>query len=229
MGYRILAADDEIAVQRLVASALKAAEYDVKSASSGQQLFQLLEEFSFDLIVLDLVMPGMEGLDICRRIRQKSDIPILILSGRIDEQIKISALDMGADDYVTKPFRLDEFRARVRALLRRTSNLLPSKGVLSVGGLEIDFKDRTVRCAGKTARLTRIELAILVELAKCPGMVVTSENLVRRVWGLRSNVDLQNLRVHVGNLRKKIETDPGDPKHVLTVTAVGYRLAAETT
>lgn len=227
MGYRILTADDEIAVQRLVASALKAEEYDVKSASSGQQLFHLLDEFTFDLIVLDLVMPGMEGLDICRRIRRKSDIPILILSGRIDEQMKISALDMGADDYVTKPFRLDEFRARVRALLRRTSNLLPSKGVLSVGGLEIDFRDRTVRGAGKTARLTRIELAILVELAKCPGMVVTSESLVRRVWGLRSNVDLQNLRVHVGNLRKKLETDPGDPKHVLTVTAVGYRLAAE--
>ena len=228
MGYRILAADDEIAVRRLVESALNTAEYDVKTASSGQQLFQLLDEYSFDLIVLDLVMPGMDGLDICRRIRQRSDIPIIILSGRIDEQIKISALDMGADDYVTKPFRIDELRARVRALLRRSSNLLPSEGVLSVGGLDIDFKDRTVRVAGKSARLTRIELAVLVELAKCPGMVVTSESLVRRVWGLRSNVDLQNLRVHVGNLRKKIEADPGDPKHILTVTAVGYRLAAET-
>ena len=228
MGYRILAADDEIAVRRLVESALNTAEYDVKTASSGQQLFQLLDEYSFDLIVLDLVMPGMDGLDICRRIRQRSDIPIIILSGRIDEQIKISALDMGADDYVTKPFRIDELRARVRALLRRSSNLLPSEGVLSVGGLDIDFQDRTVRVAGKSARLTRIELAVLVELAKCPGMVVTSESLVRRVWGLRSNVDLQNLRVHVGNLRKKIEADPGDPKHILTVTAVGYRLAAET-
>lgn len=228
MGYRILAADDEIAVRRLVESALNTAEYDVKSASSGQQLFQLLDEFSFDLIVLDLVMPGMDGLDICRSIRQRSDIPIIILSGRIDEQIKISALDMGADDYVTKPFRIDELRARVRALLRRSSNLLPSEGVLSVGGLDINFKDRTVRAPGKTVRLTRIELAVLVELAKCPGLVVTSESLVRRVWGLRSNVDLQNLRVHIGNLRKKIEADPGDPKHILTVTAVGYRLAAET-
>jgi two-component system KDP operon response regulator KdpE len=228
MGYRILTVDDEIAVQRLIASALHAEEYEVKSASNGQQLFHLLDEYSFDLIVLDLVRSDVEGLEICRRIRQSSDIPILILSGRVDEKFKISALDMGADDYVTKPFRLDEFRARVRALLRRTSHTLPSKGVLSVGGLEIDFRDRTVRSAEKTARLTRIELAVLVELAKCPGMVVTSENLVRRVWGLRSNIDLQNLRVHVGNLRKKIEADAAEPKHILTVTAVGYRLAAET-
>jgi two-component system KDP operon response regulator KdpE len=228
MGYRILTVDDEIAVQWLIASALHAEEYEIKSASNGRQLFHLLDEYSFDLIVLDLVMPDIEGLEVCRRIRQSSDIPILILSGRVDEQIKISALDMGADDYVTKPFRLDEFRARVRALLRRTSHILPSKGVLSVGGLEIDFKDRTVRSAEKTARLTRIELAILVELAKCPEVVVTSENLVRRVWGLRSNVDLQNLRVHVGNLRKKIEADVAEPKHILTVTAVGYRLATET-
>ena len=227
MGYRILVADDESSVQRLVASALDAVEYDVETASNGQQVFHILDQYSFDLIVLDLVMPGMEGLEICRRIRQRSDIPILILSGRNDEQIKISALDVGADDYVTKPFRLEEFRARVRALLRRTSNLLPSKGILSAGGLQIDFRDRMVRTPAKASRLTRIELAILVELAKCPGMVVTSENLVRRVWGLRSNIDLQNLRVHVGNLRKKIETDPGDPRRVLTVTAVGYRLAVE--
>ncbi|HKI69850.1 MAG TPA: response regulator transcription factor, partial [Verrucomicrobiae bacterium] len=165
--------------------------------------------------------------EICRRIRERSDIPILILSGRIDEHIKISALDMGADDYVTKPFRLDEFRARVRALLRRTSHLLPREGILSAGRLEVEFRNRTVRTPDKESRLTRIEFAILVELTKSPGTVVTSEDMVRRVWGLKASPDLQNLRVHVGNLRKKIEDNPADPQHILTVTGVGYRLAAE--
>jgi two-component system response regulator RegX3 len=169
----------------------------------------------------------MSGIDVCRELRSRSQVPIVMVTARNSEIDAVVGLEIGADDYVTKPFRLEEFRARVRALLRRTSNLLPAKGILSAGGLEIDFRDRTVHTPERASRLTRIELAILVELAKCPGMVVTSENLVRRVWGLRSNIDLQNLRVHVGNLRKKIETDPGDPRRVLTVTAVGYRLAVE--
>jgi len=227
MGYRILVVDDEAAIQRLVGAALDAAEYDVTLAANGRGAVNLLKRSPFDLIVLDLVMPDMDGLDVCRQVRRNSDIPILILSGRFDEQVKVSALDLGADDYVTKPFRLDEFRARVRALLRRSYDVLPSGGVLAAGGLEIDFRTRTVRTPERTAELTRIEFAIVVELAKCPGIVVRSENLVRRVWGSRSNVDLQNLRVHVGNLRKKIESDPANPRFVLTVMAVGYRLSVD--
>jgi len=222
---RILVVDDEEPIRRALRSVLQARHYVVELAESAEDALEATAERTPDIIVLDLTLPGMSGLDACRLLREWYHGPILVLSVRSGDADKIAALDLGADDYLTKPFSTGELLARIRALLRRTQGVDCSVGELGVGDVTIDFAARTVTRAGVPVRLTRIEFDILSLLAHNAGRVVTSRMLLENVWGPEYVGDSATLRVHVSHLRKKLEA-PGDvPRLILTEPGVGYRLA----
>lgn len=223
---RILVVDDEEHVQRLLKTILSRHHYDVVLASTGDQALDRAVDRAPDLVILDLTLPGMSGLEVCRELRSWLAAPILVLSGRGEEAVKVKALDQGADDYITKPFGTGELLARLRALLRRTSALAAPMPVIKSGDLTVDVARRRVFHGQKEIRLTRTEFDILAYLARNGGCVVTSKMLVEQVWGPRYTDDTQTLRVHVGHLRKKIEPDPSMPRYILTEPGVGYRFAA---
>lgn len=219
---RILVVDDEECIQRLLKSILMRRSYQVQLASNGDEALDSAVERTPDLVILDLALPGMSGLELCRELRLWLSVPILVLSGRGDEGMKIAALDQGADDYITKPFAAGELLARIRALLRRASGPPAPEPVLSSGGLKIDLARRQVFRRDQEIRLTRTEFDILACLARNAGCVVTSKMLLEKVWGMECG-DAQTLRVHVGHLRKKIEQDPSVPRFILTEPGIGYR------
>jgi two-component system, OmpR family, KDP operon response regulator KdpE len=222
---RVLVIDDEEQIRRAVKSVLRARHYEVDLAESGEQGLELAAERTPDIIVLDLSLPGMSGLEACSRLRDWYQGPIIILSVRNADADKIAALDLGADDYLTKPFSSGELLARIRALLRRVQVLDPSVTEVRSGDLCIDFAKRTVTVRGQQVRLTRIEFDVLALLARNAGRVVTSRMLLESVWGPEYVEDTQTLRVHVSHLRHKIEA-PGDvPRYVLTEPGVGFRFA----
>lgn len=222
---RILVIDDEEQIRRALKSVLSARNYQVELAATAEEGIALTAERTPDIIVLDLTLPGISGLDACRALREWYRGPILILSVVNADAEKIQALDLGADDYLTKPFSTGELLARIRALLRRTAGLDMSAAETSVGDLHIDFGKRAVTVAGEAVRLTRIEFDILALLARNAGRVVTSRMLLESVWGPDYVGDTQTLRVHVSHLRQKIEA-PGDvPRLILTEPGVGFRLA----
>ncbi len=224
---RVLVIDDEEQIRRALRSVLQARRYEPVLASSGEEGLELAADWPPDVVILDLMLPGIDGQEVCRRLREWYGGPILVLSVVDDDGAKIRALDLGADDYLTKPFSTGELLARMRALLRRASgtDLAPTR--ITHGDLEIDLPRRQVTLRGEPVRLTRIEFDILALLALHAGRVVTSRALLETVWGPEYIRDTQTLRVHISNLRHKIET-PGDvPRYIITEPGVGFRFADE--
>jgi two-component system, OmpR family, KDP operon response regulator KdpE len=223
MTPRILVVDDERQIRRALKDALVDEGYTVVTAESGEEAVRAVEEAPPDLIVLDLGLPGMSGLEVCRAIRPHSRAPILVLSARTTERDKVAALDQGADDYLTKPFGMDELLARVRAHLRRWQGDPEPHTEIQAGSLVIDLERRIVTLNGEEVKLTRTEYDILRYLAMNPGRVVTHANILQNVWGPLYEEDVAALRVHIAHLRRKIEADPARPRIILTELGVGYR------
>ncbi len=222
---RILVADDEELMRRLLTATLARHHYEVLVAATGNEALNSALEHDPDLVILDLLLPDMSGVDVCRKLREWRPVPILVVSGRDEETMKIKLLDLGADDYITKPFATGELLARIRALLRRSTGAPLSPVVISAGSLKIDIPRRRVFKDGQELHLTRTEFDILAYLAQNANCAVSSKMLVQKVWGLRYVDDTQTLRVHIGHIRKKIEADPGDPEYILTEQGIGYRFA----
>jgi two-component system, OmpR family, KDP operon response regulator KdpE len=222
-GGRVLVVDDEDQIRLALGRALTARSFVVETRPDGQSALRTAEWFRPDLVVLDLNMPGMDGLAVCRALRAQGDVPILILSVREDETDKVEALDLGADDYLTKPFGIEEFLARVRALLRRRGAGAARVERFQVDGVEIDVENRSVVRDGSRVRLTRTEWSLLDALSQHPGKLLTHRWLLEHVWGPGYEDDLEVLRVFVSQLRKKIEPDPARPSLIVTDPGVGYR------
>jgi two-component system KDP operon response regulator KdpE len=223
---RVLVIDDEEQIRRAMRSILSAREYEVELAATGEEGLALAAARQPDLVVLDLSLPGKSGLEVCRELRTWLSVPILVLSVRDSDDDKIAALDLGADDYLTKPFSTGELLARIRALLRRASVADASPATVTTGGLSVDFARRIVTVDGEEVRLTRTEFEILALLAHNLDRVVTSRMLLGKVWGPEYVEDTQTLRVHVSHLRQKIEPKGGVPHYVITEPGVGFRLVA---
>jgi two-component system KDP operon response regulator KdpE len=221
---RILVIEDEAQILRFVRLALEAADYSVSEASTLNQGMLQAGTNQPDLIILDLNLPDGDGIELVKAVRNWSDMPILILSARLQESDKIQALDSGADDYLSKPFSVGELTARVRALLRRKSRTGDdSSPLIEFGEVQIDFSKRTVLRNGAAVHLTPIEYKLLSALLSHPGKVITQKALLKDVWGPTFTESGHYLRIYVGHLRQKLETDPTQPKHFITEIGVGYR------
>jgi two-component system KDP operon response regulator KdpE len=220
---RVLVVDDENEIRRALGRALAARGYVVEMAADGGEAVAQAEDFRPDVVVLDLNLPTLDGLEVCRRIRRSSAVPILVLSVREDEADKVSALDLGADDYLTKPFGIDELLARIRALLRRADGKPGADRRYRLGDIEMDLHKRLVTKGGREVRLTRTEWSLLETFAAHPGTLLTHRFLLERVWGTGHDEDVDVLRVFVSQLRKKIEPDPRRPVAIVTEPGVGYR------
>jgi two-component system KDP operon response regulator KdpE len=222
---RILVVDDEPQIARVLRTGLKTHGYDVRVAADGLSALETFNDWRPDLVVTDLSMPNLDGLELCRRLRQVSQIPIIVLSVRGEEKIKVESLDAGADDYVTKPFGMDELLARVRAQLRRAAALPRGEAstVLEVGDFRVDLEARSVFVRGAEVHLTPKEYDLLVHFVRHAGKVLTHHNLLGAVWGGDYTEQGEYLRVFVGQLRKKIEPNPSAPRYLLTEPWVGYR------
>jgi two-component system KDP operon response regulator KdpE len=221
---RVLVVDDERSIRRAIGRALGSRGYEVQAVTDGDQALTVAAAYQPDLVVLDLNLPTLDGLAVCRQLRGWSQVPILVLSVREDEADKVAALDLGADDYLTKPCGIDELMARVRALLRRAGTQGPPRPArFRTEGLEIDLDTHRIVRAGQEVRLTKTEWALLSELCQHPGKLLTHRWLLERVWGPGYAGDTDVLRVFISQLRKKIEADPGRPKIVATDPGIGYR------
>ncbi len=223
---RILVVDDEEQIRRALKSILSTRGYSLEMAATGEEALLKAIDTPPDLVVLDLMLPDRPGIEVCRELRTWMTAPILILSVRSNEADKITALDEGADDYLTKPFSAGELLARIRALLRRAAALTSPPPVVHAGDLEIDIARRRVRRAGEDVALTPTEFDILALLARNAGLVCTQRMILEQIWGPEWAEDAQTLRVHVSNLRKKIEPRSGGPRHIITEPGVGFRFAA---
>jgi two-component system KDP operon response regulator KdpE len=224
--HRILVVDDEPQIARVLRTGLKTHGYDVRVAADGVLALETFEEWRPDLVVTDLAMPNLDGLELCRRLRAISQLPIIILSVRGEEKNKVEALDAGADDYVTKPFGMDELLARVRAHLRRAianPSSTSSMAVLEVGDFRVDLEARNVFVRETEVHLTPKEYDLLVHFLRHAGKVLTHHNLLGAVWGGNYTEQGEYLRVFVGQLRKKIEPNPSTPRYIITEPWVGYR------
>jgi len=225
---RILLVDDEQSIQTLLSYPLRRDGYDVVQATDGRQALERFDEQPFDLVVLDVMLPGIDGLEVCRRLRSRSAVPIIMLTARAEEIDKVVGLELGADDYITKPFSMREFSSRIKAALRRAEmgHWIEEGGdepPLSIGELRVDFLKRTVRVRRVDAPLTFVEFEILSILARSPGRVFTRDMLLARIWGDSAYRDPRTIDVHIRHLREKIERDPKDPEYLFTVRGVGYR------
>lgn len=223
-GPRILVVDDEPAILRTLRTNLTARGYEVVTVETGDDAVRQAIEGQPDLVLLDLMLPDMSGLEVCRAIRGQSSVPILVLSARGEERAKVRALDLGADDYVTKPFGMDELIARTRALLRRHPVTVLETAVLQAGDLSVDLGTRQAFRSGTLLPLTARELDVLAYLVRHAGKVVPHRLLLSEVWGPEYSDDTQYLRVFVNRLRRKIEDDPARPRYIGTEPGVGYRL-----
>jgi two-component system, OmpR family, KDP operon response regulator KdpE len=221
-GLKVLVVDDEIAIQRFLRVALNGQGFIVSEANTGQAALQAITINRPDLVILDLGLPDMDGIEVTRRTREWSKVPIIILSVREQEDDKIAALDAGADDYLTKPFGMGELLARIRTVLRRQNNV-NSEPVFSIGGLVVDLANRLVSMNKVDVQLTPTEYDILHSLVTNAGKVLTNRQLLKQVWG-EGYDDLHILRVNVSNLRHKLEPDPSRPTYIHTEPGVGYRL-----
>ena len=223
---RILVVDDEEQIRRALRSILTARKYDVALATNGEEAIDQAIDAPPDMVILDMAMPGLKGPEVCKELRNWYEGPILMLSVIGSDTEKAAALDIGADDYLTKPFSTTELLARIRALLRRSTARVTPPPVIEAGDLEIDIAKRTVRLSGQEIELTRTEFDILAYLAQNADCVVTSRMLLEKVWGPEYGEDAQTLRVHISHLRKKIEPRPSSPRYILTETGVGFRFSA---
>ncbi|MBC7542655.1 MAG: response regulator transcription factor [Candidatus Sericytochromatia bacterium] len=225
---KILVIDDEPQIRRALRAGLSHAGHEVSLAANGEEGLDLAALHEPDVIILDMAMPGMDGLEVCRQVREWSQVPIVVLSVRDGPQDKIAALDMGADDYLTKPFSIDELLARIRAVRRRLGAAeTPPPAEIAVGDMLIRIAFRQVTVAGVEIHLTPIEYDMLCELATHPNLVLTHRHLLAKVWGDGHVDDLHTLRVHMANLRTKIEPDPTRPRYISTVPRIGYRFRAD--
>ena len=227
---RILLADDEQSIQTLLSYPLRKDGYDVVTAADGREALARFGETTFDLVVLDVMMPRMDGLEVCRRLRARSSVPIIMLTAKTEEIDKVLGLELGADDYITKPFSMREFRSRVKAALRRSGMARADSDderPIDVRGLRIDPGKRSVSRNGETIPTTYVEFEILAALARSPGRVFTRDMLLARVWGDSSYRDPRTIDVHIRHLREKIEADPKEPEYLFTVRGVGYRFRDE--
>lgn len=222
---RILVVDDEAQITRVLRRSLETHGYDVRVAADGEAALDVFNDWPPELVVTDLSMPGVDGLELCRRLRQLSDIPIIVLSVKGEEQTKVKALDAGADDYVTKPFGMDELLARIRVAFRRAPLPVSDKSatLVEAGDFRIDLAAHLVSVRGAEVRLTPKEFDLLVYLLKHAGRVLTHRALLGAVWGGDYTEQTEYLRVFIGQLRKKIEPDPARPRYILTEPWVGYR------
>ena len=220
----ILVVDDEAQITRVLKTSLSSQGYGIRTASDGEEALQLMKDWMPDLIVTDLRMPNMDGLELCRRIRAESLVPIIVLSVKGGDTLKVKALDAGADDYITKPFSMNELLARVRVALRRVSALQqPELPIIEVGDFRIDVDSRIVQVKTHEVRLTPKEFDLLVYLARHPGKVLTHRALLAAVWGQNSVEQPEYLRVFIGQLRKKLEPDENAAHYIVTEPWVGYR------
>jgi two-component system, OmpR family, KDP operon response regulator KdpE len=220
----ILVVDDETQITRVLRTTLNAQGYDIRVANDGETALEILKDFTPDLVITDLMMPNMNGIDLCRRLRKTSQVPILVLSVRGEERSKIEALDSGADDYITKPFSTGELLARVRAALRRAPASTPEQKIkIEAGDFRIDLDARSVRVGEREVRLTPKEFDVLVYMAQHPHKVLTHRAILNAVWGSNSMEQNEYLRVFVGQLRKKLEANASEPRYILTEPWVGYR------
>jgi two-component system KDP operon response regulator KdpE len=224
-GLRVLVVDDERAIRRFLRTALGVHECVVYEASSGAEAMQGIVTHRPDVMILDLGLPDMDGIEVIRRVREWSELPIIVLSVREQEQGKIDALDAGADDYLTKPFGTGELMARMRVALRRVSRTT-REPIVEIDEMQIDLGRRLVTAGGVEVQLTPTEYDLLRVLALNAGKVVTHHQLLREVWGMSYEGETHLLRVNISNLRHKIEPDPNRPRYILTEPGVGYRLQA---
>ncbi|MDP9375235.1 MAG: response regulator transcription factor [Chloroflexota bacterium] len=226
-GVRLLVVDDAPQIRRLLAKGLAGAGYDVAAVASGEAALAAFVERPADLVILDLAMPGMGGLEACRRLRECSAVPIIVLSVREREEDKIAALDLGADDYLTKPFGIGELLARIRAALRRAGATGEAPPVIAAGPLRIDLARRLVTRDGAELHLTPTEFDILSYLATHADRVVTHDVLLKAVWDGRFGAEPHYLHVYVNQLRRKLEPDPAQPRFIVTEPGVGYRFRTD--
>jgi DNA-binding response OmpR family regulator len=222
----ILLVDDEDSIQKLLAYPLEREGYRVLQARDGEEALERFASERVDLVVLDIMLPKLDGLEVCKRLRAESEVPIIMLTARDDELDKVLGLELGADDYITKPFSIREFRSRVRALLRRAavSRQVDEDGeLIAAEGLTIDLARRVVEVAGSRVQLTYVEFELLRILASHPGRVYSRRMLLEALWGGADYREPRTIDVHVRHLREKLEPDPADPEYILTVRGVGYR------
>ena len=222
---RILLAEDEVALRDFINRNLRARGFEVLEASNGLEAMALWEREDPDLLILDIMMPRMDGLEVCRRVREYSSVPIIVLTALDAESDKVTALDLGADDYLSKPFGVEELLARMRAVLRRTKGETPQRvsGVKRFDDLEVDLAGHIVRLHGAEVRLSPTEFALLKQLITHVGKVVTHRMLLQSIWGPEYGGEAEYLRVYMNRLRHKLERDPANPRYLLTEPGVGYR------
>jgi two-component system KDP operon response regulator KdpE len=220
---RILVVDDEPQITRVLRTSLSSQGYDIRVANDGETALEIMKDWTPDLVVTDLSMPNMDGLELCRRLRVTSQVPIIVLSVRGEERTKVQALDAGADDYVTKPFGIEELLARVRASLRRVPAENGQASVIEAGEFRIDLAAHKVTVRRREVHLTPKEFDLLVYLARHAGRVVTHRALLGAIWGGQSTEQVEYLRVFVGQLRKKLEPESSSPRYIVTEPWVGYR------
>ena len=223
---RILLVDDEQSIQTLLSYPLRKDGYHVTSALDGSEALRRFEEGRFDLVILDLMLPQLNGVEVCRQLRSRSQVPIIMLTAKGSETDKVAGLEVGADDYITKPFSMREFRSRVKAALRRSrmaSGTQEDGGAIEGGDLTIDFDRRMVTLGDDEVKVTYVEFEILGALARSPGRVLTRETLLEHVWGDSDYRDPRTVDVHIRHLREKLEKDPKEPEYLFTVRGVGYR------
>jgi DNA-binding response OmpR family regulator len=223
---RILLVDDEQSIQTLLSYPLRKDGYHVTSALDGNEALRRFEEGRFDLVILDLMLPQMGGVEVCRQLRAHSQVPIIMLTAKGSETDKVAGLEVGADDYITKPFSMREFRSRVKAALRRSRMAVEAKaegGAIECEDLTIDFDRRMVTLGAEEVKVTYVEFEILGALARSPGRVLTRETLLEHVWGDSEYRDPRTVDVHIRHLREKLEKEPKEPEYLFTVRGVGYR------
>ncbi|MDX6411756.1 MAG: two-component system, OmpR family, response regulator [Gaiellaceae bacterium] len=222
---RILLVDDEQSIQTLLSYPLRKDGYHVTSALDGGEALQRFEEGRFDLVILDLMLPRLDGVEVCRHLRSRSQVPIIMLTAKGSETDKVAGLEVGADDYITKPFSMREFRSRVKAALRRSrmGGEPEEDEAIDCGELTIDFDRRMVTLRTEEIKVTYVEFEILGALARSPGRVLTRETLLEHVWGDSEYRDPRTVDVHIRHLREKLEQDPKQPEFLFTVRGVGYR------
>ena len=221
---RILAVEDDERIRSAVKLALEDEGWTVEAAGSGEEALDLFGREPCDVVLIDIMLPGMDGFELCRSVRRTSDVPIVMVTARADTHDVVAGLEAGADDYLTKPFAPKELSARIRALLRRARPASPGHAKLVFGDLEVIPDEGKVTLSGRELHLTKTEFRLLCELASSPGRVFSREMLLDRVWGYGYFGDGRLVDVHVRRLRTKVETDPANPRHVVTVRGLGYRL-----
>lgn len=226
-GARILVVDDEPQIRRSLQVNLENRNYDVTTAASGEEALEAMARRKPDVIIVDLVLPSMDGIELTRRIREQSPVPIIVLSAIGDERKKVEALESGADDYVTKPFGMEELAARIRSALRRTMMLSGSEPVFRSGALSVNFERREVRLDDKPVKLTPTEFDLLKYMIQYIGKVLTHRTILTAIWGEAYADQAQYLRVFIGQLRKKLECNAARPRYILTDPGVGYRFALD--